>query len=147
MAKNPPPEPRFDIQSFFTGRTEGHATLKVLFSPVRKITVHGTGHMDGGELILDQTIEQEGKKPKTRSWRIHQVTPNRWEGSLSDAEGPVVAEVNGSLLHLSFIMKGGYPVEQWLVLQPGGKKTLNHMAVRKFGITIARLDEVIENLD
>lgn len=40
-------------------------------------------------------------------------------------------------------MKGGFVVEQWLDLAPGGRSARNHMTMRKFGIVVAGLDEMI----
>jgi Protein of unknown function (DUF3833) len=71
----------------------------------------------------------------------------RYGGTLSDAEGPLVAQITGNCLHLRYSAKGHLSVEQWLYLQPGGKVALNRMVVRKFGIRVARLDETIRRVD
>ncbi len=69
----------------------------------------------------------------------------RWgsDGGLSDAAGPVTGRIEGNRLHLRFSMNGGLRADQWLALQPGGQMLHNVMIVRKFGLPVARLDEVI----
>ena len=141
------PAPNFSAQDFFSGRTEGSGVLKTLFSSAHSVHVHGTGHIaPDGALVLDQIVDETGKIPKTREWRIQQVTVGRYEGTLSDATGPVVGDVAGNRLHLRFRMKGGLDAEQWMLLSPGADTVQNHMTVRKFGIVVATLDEIIRKV-
>jgi hypothetical protein len=44
-------------------------------------------------------------------------------------------------------MNGGLRADQWLALQPGGKVLHNVMIVRKFGLPLARLEEVITRME
>ena len=37
--------------------------------------------------------------------------------------------------------------EQVLTLQPGGRKVINRMTIRKLGMTVARVEEVITKID
>jgi hypothetical protein len=141
------PTPVFRPEVFFAGATEGHATLKVILHSRKPVHVIGHGHTDHGTLILDQTVMQQGKKPEQREWRIREVSPGRYTGTLSDATGPVTGDVSGNCLHLAYPMKGGLQVEQRLYLQPGGKVALNRMTVSKLGITVASLDETISKHD
>jgi hypothetical protein len=55
----------------------------------------------------------------------------------------VTGVVAGNRLHLSFRMRGGMDVDQWLTLAPGGRSAKNVLRVRKFGVTVAALDETI----
>lgn len=137
------PQPVFHPDIFFAGRTEGHAQLKQLFHSTKPVHVVGDGRIEHGVLILDQTVMQEGKKPERREWRIRETAPGRYAGTLSDATGPVVGDVNGNCLHLAYPMKGGLKVEQRIYLQPGGRTALNRMKITKFGVTVASLAETI----
>ncbi|TPG18483.1 DUF3833 family protein [Sphingomonas koreensis] len=141
------PRPVFQPDVFFAGRTEGHAELKVMLHSTKPVHVIGRGHMERGTLVLDQTVMQQGKKPEQREWRLHQVSPGRFAGTLSDATGPVAGDVAGNCLHLAYEMKGGMKVEQRIYLQPGGKTALNRMTVSKLGVTVAHLNETISKLD
>ncbi len=136
--------PVFSPQAFFTGATVGEGTLRVALSRGRPIRVAGSGRVEpDGTLVLVQRIEQAGRRPRTRTWRLRPLDGTRFTGTLTDAVGPVRAKVQGNRLHIRFTARGGLGVEQWLFLQPGGQVALNRMAVRKFGIPVASLRETI----
>ncbi len=138
------PTPVFDPAIFFAGRTEGEGRLRIALRHAKAVRVHGRGHSSpDGTLVLDQTVEPEGDKPTTRQWRLRQTAPGRWQGTLSDAAGPVLATVQGNALHITFPMKGGLEAEQWLYLTPDGQTARNRMTVHKFGAGVAALSETI----
>lgn len=138
------PQPAFSAQRFFDGHTEGRASLKIIMKAAHPVVVHGSGHLEtDGTLVLDQSVADNGKPPTQRQWRIREVAPGRYAGTLSDAQGPVTGDVRGNMLHLQFRMKDGLDADQWLVLRPDGRSAANRMIVRKFGMVVATLDEVI----
>ena len=148
----PPPaaaaEPRFDLFTFFSGRTHGEAQLKVMLKGSQAVTVEGRGRIEGGDtLILDQTVTEAGKPPRERRWRMQQSSPGFWSGTLSDATGPVTASVDGNRLHIEFAAPRGLAVEQWLTLAPDGRSAHNLLTAHKFGVQVATLDETITKLD
>lgn len=136
--------PAFSPQAFFTGRSTGEGTLKVIFSGSVQTHVISQGHVEpNGTLVLVQSIK-EGKKPlRIRTWRIEPQGDNHFTGTLTDAKGLISATVQGNLLHIRFTTTGGLDTEQWLYLQPCKKVALNRMVVRKYGIPIASLNETI----
>ncbi|HET9336117.1 MAG TPA: DUF3833 family protein, partial [Sphingomicrobium sp.] len=97
-----------------------------------------------GWLILDQTVKVEGDPDRQRRWRLKQVAPGKYRGTLSDAKGPVEAEVNGQTGHIRYVMKGGIKVEQVLTPLSGGRALSNRATFRKFGMKVATLNERIE---
>lgn len=138
----------FDAIQFFEGRTEGEGVLKVALRPPTAIRVQSRGRIEpDGTLSVRQTVSQGGKPARTREWRIREVSPGRYAGTLTDATSPVVGEAVGNRLRLRFRMKGGLDAEQWLTLAPGGRSVHNVMRIRKFGLTVASLDETIRKLD
>ena len=138
------PAPRFAATEFFTGRTEGRATLRVITRKATPIAVHGIGRLGSdGTLVLDQIVDEVGKPPKKRQWRIRETSPDHYAGTLSDATGGVTGVTKGDRLVLRFTMKGGFRAKQFLTLRPDGQSAHNVMVVRKFGVTVAVLDEVI----
>ena len=140
------PTPAFSAAQFFSGRTEGTGKLEIIFSKARAFHVDGRGAVTpDGAFVLDQTVEQEGKAPTKREWRISPAVGHA--GTLPDAVGPVTMATTGNLLHLSFAMKGGTRAEQWLYLQPDGRTVLNRMAVTKFGLRVATIEETIRKVD
>jgi hypothetical protein len=84
---------------------------------------------------------------RTRHWRLRRTAPGHYGGSLTDAEGPFTARVDGNRLHIRFRMSGGLDAEQWLTLQANGTEAHNVMHVRKFGLSIAALEERIWKVD
>lgn len=138
----------FDVVGFFEGRTEGQARLKVIFKSPKSVRVQSRGRKlaDGG-LLLVQDIAEEGKPRRTREWRMREVSPGRFSGTLSDAGGPVVGEVQGNRFHVRYAMKNGLNAEQWLTLQPDGRTVRNVMHVTKLKLRVATLEETIRKLD
>ncbi len=130
--------------AFFTGRTTGEGRLKKVLSPSQATHVESFGKVDkDGVLVLDQTVEIEGDKDRVRQWRLHKVAPGRYEGTLSDAKGPVVATLERGVLHIAYSDKDGFAFRQKLTLAPGGQQAHNLMKVRRFGLTVATIDETI----
>ena len=141
--------PTFSPTAFFTGRTVGEGSLRVLLAGTSHTHVEGTGHVEpDGTLVLEQRIERDGELFQTRTWRLRQAgDAQHYTGTLTTAEGPVTGEVNANELHLRFTADGGLDTEQWLYLQPGGRVAINRMVVRKFGLPVAELDETIRKMD
>ncbi len=96
--------------------------------------------------MLEQVINEPGKPPRTRYWRLRETGPGRFAGTLTDAAGPVRIDLLGDRLRIRYKGKNHLNFEQWLT--PTGPRTLsNRMKVRRFGIVVAHLDEVIRKLD
>jgi len=142
------PSPVFRAERFFAGRTAGAGALKIVFKDAESIRVEGAGEVTAdGTLILNQTVWRGTRAPQKRQWRIREIAPGRYSGTLTDATDRVRGEVQGNRLYLTYPMKGGVTAEQWLYLQPDGRTALNRMRVTKLGLTVARLNETIRKLD
>ena len=140
--------PANDIARFFSGRTEGLGSLKVIMHRAVNVSVHGTGRTDpDGSLVLSQIVNEGDKPARTRTWRIREITPGRFSGTLSDARGPVTLDRAGGRLHIAFTGIDGNGYEQWLTFAPDGRSAHNTLEVRKYGMTVANLDETIRKLD
>jgi len=141
-------EPTFDPLAFFTGESRGEGSLKVMAKPRVTIRVESHGRPDGnGGLILDQTIHQGDKPARQRQWVLRPTSPTTMRGTISGNPGPVNGRMDGNRLLLTYAMKGGLKVQQVLTMQPGGRSLLNRMTVRKFGLPVARVEEVITKVD
>lgn len=148
--------PRFDPFTFFAGESRGEGVLaKVLSDPV-PVRVESRGRIEvearpGASwaepprkvLVLGQTIREGDKLPRQRQWRLVEIAPGRYEGTLSDAIGPVSARSEGNRLTITFTMQGGFAVRQDLTLSPDGTRAANVMRVSKLGLTVAVLSEDI----
>lgn len=140
--------PDFDPFRFFAGQTRGEGALKVILRGPVAVTVEGAGRVDpDGTLVLDQVIAEGQKPPRTRQWRLRRVAPGRYQGTLTDARGPVLGEVTGDRLHLRFTTPQGFKVEQWLTLAPDGRSAVNRLEARRLGVKVATLDERITKRD
>lgn len=132
---------------FFEGRTETLGTIRLLMKkPFRSRSV-GRGVIESdGSLLLVQRVEDEGKPPRERRWRIRQVGPGRYSGTMSEANGPVTIDDVDGRFRFRFKMKGNLAVEQWLIPLPGGLSALNSVKVRKFGMTVGTSDGTIRKV-
>ncbi|QNM81823.1 DUF3833 family protein [Sphingomonas sabuli] len=139
--------PPFDPMTFFNGRLTGEGRLKKLFSGTVATAVESHGRVEHGVLYLTQTVREGAKPAETRTWSIRQVGPGRYAGKLDKTPNPIAGEAAGNRLHLSFVTRSGYAADQWLTLAPDGRSAYNEMRVRKFGIQVAALSEVIRKAD
>lgn len=141
------PARRFDPAAFFSGRTVGDARIKIIMRRAHGMQVQSTGKVEAdGTLSVSQVVAEEGKPVKKRAWRIREVKPGHYTGTLSDAVGPVTGTLENDVLRLRFAIKGGMKAENVLRLRPDGQSVHNVMTVRKFGITVATLDETIRRV-
>ena len=147
----PPPDPSapgFDVVRFFTGRTEGRGVVRQVAQSPQQLIVRSEGRVEtGGALIVHQVIAEGHKPVRSRDWRVREVAPGRFAGTLSDASGPVTGRAQHNRLRLDFRMKGGLDARQWLTLQPGGNSVRNVMIVSKLGVPVATVEETIRKLD
>ena len=138
------PKP-FDPVAFFTGVTQGRGELKELMGKPKKTSTHSVGRVDkDGWLVLDQKVMVEGDPVRQRRWRLKQTSPGKYSGTLSDAKGPVEAEVRGQTVRIRYVMKGNIKVEQELTPLPGGRAVINRGTFRKFGMKVALMKEQID---
>jgi hypothetical protein len=144
----PAAPPTFDPLAFFTGASRGEGTLKVLAKPRVTIRVESHGKPDGkGGIVLDQTVREGSKPARQRRWVLHQTSPTTVSGTITDNPGPVKGRMDGNRLLLNYAMKGGLKVQQVLTMQPDGRSIVNRMTVRKFGMPVAHVNELITKLD
>ena len=135
-------------EQFFVGRTEGVGVVSVMLSGRHGVRDRSRGRIEqGGVLVLDQIVEEEGKPPRRSSWRLARSGGNRITGTISDARGPVTGEVAGNVIHLRYRSAEGPSVEQRITLQPGGRTATNRMTFRRFGLTVATLESTIRRVD
>lgn len=138
----------FDPLAFFAGHSEGVGRLRIMLHRGRAVHVAGEGRpQPDGSLVLDQTVAAEGKAITRRRWRLRRIAPGRYAGTLTDARGPVTAETRGDRLHIAYLTAGKVRIEQWLTLAPDGRSAANRLTARRFGVTVARLDETIRKRD
>ena len=136
----------FDPIAFFEGHTHGEGDLHKLFGRPIHVTVDSVGRMGKDGLILEQTIREAEKPPSMRRWTIRRVAQNRYTGTLTDAVGPVTAQIAGPRADIRYNMRHGLIVQQQLAQQGDGTTVLNRLVVRKFGARVAMLSETIKRV-
>ena len=136
------------LEQFFIGTTQGTGTVNVILSGRHGVRDRARGRRDAsGALLLDQLVEEEGKPARRRIWRLVRAGGSRITGTISDANGPVVGELDGNVLHLRYRLADGPNVEQWIALQPGGRTATNRMTFRRFGFRVATVETVIRKVE
>jgi hypothetical protein len=144
-----PDKPRLDMTAFFTGKSHAENVIKIaLHSPHKLIVDSIGGRNKEGDFVLIDTVREEGKPERKRTWVMRPAGDNHFTGRLSDADGPVDIVVNGNSATIRYTMKdGGLKVVQQLQLQPDGKTLANHVIAKKFGLKFASVDGTIRKLD
>ncbi|HEX8936736.1 MAG TPA: DUF3833 family protein [Sphingomicrobium sp.] len=142
-------KPKLDMIAFFTGKSHAENVMKVAFHADKKLIVDSVGgHNKKGEFVLIDTVREEGKPVRQRTWVMHPVGDGHFSGFLSDAVGPVDVIVSGSSATIRYTMKdGNLKILQQLELQSDGSSLANHVIAKKFGIRFARVDGTIRKLD
>ena len=135
-----------DPMRFFEGRTESVSTVKLIMKKPFSSRSLGKGDIEGGVLNLVQKVHDEGKSPYDRRWKMKQVGPGKFTGSMNEAVGPVTAEEFDGKYRFRFKMKGNVSVEQWLTPLPGGKEAKSRVSIRKFGMAVGRSEGTIRKL-
>ncbi len=134
---------------FFAGRTQSKGTLELITGRRRSLQVEGHGHTEAdGSFRLDQVVTFEDGAVEKRTWRLGKRDQGTYTGTLTDADGPVSAEVTGNRFHSRYLLrKPAVYMEQYLYLQPDGRTALNLATITVIGIPWARLTEEITRVD
>ena len=148
--------PVFDPFAFFLGTSEGTGTLAKAMADDVPVRVTSTGRIETEArrestwaappvrvLVLDQVVNEGEKPPRQRQWRLREVAPGRYAGTLTGALTPIEGRTEGNRLVLTFTIKGGLSVRQELTLSADGSHAANVMTVTKLGLTVAVLSEDI----
>jgi len=142
-----PANAAFNAVEFFRGKTHGEGKLKVALQPVKTVKVDSFGYQDkDGTLVIKQTVNEPGKPLQHRQWRLREVSSGRYQGTLSDAVGPVRIEQKGDSIRIRYRSKEHLDFDQ--VMTPAGPRQVNNrLKVKRLGITVAHMEEVIRKLD
>ena len=137
------------MTSFFAGESHADNVISTAFHSPHKLIVDSVGgHNKEGEFVLIDTVREEGKPVRTRTWVMHPAANNHFSGVLSDAVGPVDVVVHGDKAIISYVMRDGHlTITQTIQLESDGKSLSNHVVAKKFGITFAHVDGTIRKVD
>ncbi len=142
-------QPTMRPELFFAGATEGWGVIaKRDGRPSRRFEVRSEGSVEAdGRFRLAQTITFADGEVERREWLMTRVDDTHYSATLTDALGPVRAEVHGNLFHIEYRIRRGVTMEQWLYLLPDGQTVLNDATVRVLGSTYLRLSERIVRVE
>jgi hypothetical protein len=144
-----PDPPKLDMTAFFAGKSHADNVIKIAFHGPHKLIVDSVGGRNKeGEFVLVDTIREEGKPVRTRTWVMHPVGDGHFTGFLSDATGPVDVVVADDRATIRYTMKdGNLKIIEQIQAQGDGKTLANTAVAKKFGITFARVEGTIRKLD
>ncbi len=118
--------------------------LTVIFQAPQPFHVESRGHtQSNGEIRLDQIVAFAGRPPEKRYWLLKKTSPANYEGTLSEAAGPVEGHTEGSQFKLMYTLPGGLTMHQTLTLEASGKIIDNVGSITFLGIQIGSLHETI----
>ena len=139
-------KPALDLVEFFSGRTHGEGTIKKALQRPHRIVIETVGRRgSNGEMLLTDTIKEDGEATKVRRW-VMRPTSNGFAGTISDAVGPVRVDVEGASATIRYKMKGGIAVQQVLTMRD--KNTLSSRVTgKKLGVRVATIEATIRKLD
>ncbi len=134
--------------TFFEGRTESVTNVRIVTRKPFRSRAIGKGIIKpDGSLELIQRVEDEGQLPRQRRWRMRQVRPGHYVGTMSEAKGPITVEEVDGRFHFRFRMDGSVAVEQWLTPLPDGRTARSVTSIRKYGIRVGASDGIVRKLD
>jgi hypothetical protein len=140
-------KPAYSPMQFFEGRTEGIGTIRIMLGKPYKTRSIGHGHFErDGMMVFVQKVVDDGKPPRERRWKIRQIAPHRFSGTMNEALGPVTIEEIAGRFRFRFRMKGNLSVEQWLIPLAGGTTARNTATIRKFGVKVGTSDGMLRKL-
>lgn len=135
-------------EHFFVGRTTSTGTATILMQGSHAVRDRGHGRIERGNvLVLEQVVEEQGRPPRARTWRLIRSADNRVTGTITGVQGPVTGDVRGNVIHLSYQSSEGPAVEQWITVDPGRRTARNRMVYSRMGVQVATVDTVIRKLD
>jgi hypothetical protein len=135
-----------DPLRFWEGRTESTSTVKIVMKKPYRSHAVGRGKIrPDGMLDLVQRVEEDGQA-KERRWQIRQVGKGRYQGTMSEAKGPVTIEEVAGKFRFRFKMAGGIAVEQLLTPLPGGRSAISKVTIKKLGVTVGRSEGTVRKV-
>lgn len=139
-------EPASGPMRFFEGRTESLSTTKLIMKTPYRSRIIGEGQVADGVLHLVQRVHQDGEPAYELRWRMRQVAPGRFTGTMSKAIGPVQVEQVGERYRFRFRLKGNVAIEHWLIPLPGGNSARTKLSVFKFGVSVGKSEGTIRKI-
>ncbi len=139
-------EPQFRLEDYFLGQTRAWGIFEGRSGEVkRRFTVDIHGHMDDGELVLEEDFQYADGETDRRVWRITPEGDGRYTGRAGDIRGTARGEAAGHALNWRYTLElpwrdGTVAVQfdDWM-FRVDDDVVVNRATVRKFGIRVGEV--------
>lgn len=136
-------QPKLDLYQYFSGETRAWGLFEDRFGQVRRqFRVEITGHVEAGELVLEEDFYYADGERDRRVWRIRRQGEQSYIGGAADVIGEAQGRASGNALNWRYDMDlkvgdGTWRVsfDDWMFLQSDGV-LLNRAKVKKLGLEI-----------
>ena len=147
-AKN---EPKFDLQSFFTGPLTAHGILKNRSGEVtRYFNATLEGRWKGGVGILAEKFVFDDGEIQHRTWIMTPNEQGEYSATANDVVGSGDIKISGNALFMNYVLQVPYDsdlidvnVDDRMYMVKEGV-VINESVMKKFGVEVGYLTIVIE---
>lgn len=147
-AKN---EPKFDLQSFFTGPLTAHGILKNRSGEVtRYFNATLEGRWKGGVGILAEKFVFDDGEIQHRTWIMTPNEQGEYSATANDVVGSGDIKISGNALFMNYVLQVPYDgdlidvnVDDHMYMVKEGV-VINESVMKKFGVEVGYLTIVIE---
>lgn len=139
-------KPEFDLERYFTGRTEAWGIFqKRSGEVVKRFHVEIEGKRIADELVLDERFTYSDGTKQTRVWRLKKNGDKQWTGRADDVKGTAEGEVSGNAFKWQYVLL--LPVDgtiyemhmdDWMYLVDD-QTLVNKTKMTKFGIELGEV--------
>lgn len=139
-------QPKFDLVSYFSGRTEAWGMVQKRGGAVTKrFHVVVQGRMEGGKLIMDEDFTYSDGSKQQRTWTIEPLPDDHWRGTAGDVVGEALGQTSGNALHWRYVLQ--VPVDDkvydlhmddWMYLVDE-HTLINRTTMSKFGVDVGEV--------
>ena len=141
-------KPRFEIESYFQGKTTAKGVFQDRFGTVRReftVDITGTWNAETQTLTLDEDFVYKDGETDNRVWKITKLDDHKYEGTAGDIVGTAKGESYGNALNWKYKFDLPYKGDtlrvhfnDWLY-QIDETTVFNKAVVSKWGFTIGEV--------
>lgn len=139
-------KPRFDVASFFAGRTEAWGMFQKRNGEiVKRFHVDLEGREQDGRFVLDEDFRYSDGTTQQRRWTLTRGPDGSWQGTAPDVVGQADGQAAGNVLRWRYTLQ--LPVDgktydlqfdDWMVLMDE-RTMINRARVTKFGFEVGQV--------
>lgn len=139
-------------EQFFTGETRSFGVIEARSgAPLGRLRTETSGRMEGGVLVIDQTLRFDDGEIRRRSWRLRRAGDGRYAATATDITGEARGESVGRAFKLQYQLQltpdsrwRTASAEQWMYLMDDGRTLLSRLTLSKLGVVVATVSEIFQ---